>query len=118
MNVQNTVESKLKSAFEAEMLRVENESHMHAVPPNSETHFKVTLVSGVFDGVMKVKRHQMIYKVLADELAGPVHALALHLYTPEEWAESGQAAPGSPNCMGGSKGDDVMAAKLKQGACS
>ncbi|MBJ6138857.1 BolA family protein [Marinobacter litoralis] len=118
MQVQSAIETKLANAFEVKHLAVENESHMHSVPPNSETHFKVTLVSDGFDGVMKVKRHQMIYKVLAEELAGPVHALALHLYTPEEWAKTGQAAPDSPNCMGGSKGDAAMAAKLKQGVNS
>ncbi|WP_342630680.1 BolA/IbaG family iron-sulfur metabolism protein [Marinobacter alkaliphilus] len=118
MKVQNAIEAKLKDGFAAQLLAVENESHMHSVPPNSETHFKVTLVSPEFAGQMKVKRHQAIYKVLADELAGPVHALALHLYTPEEWAASGQAAPDSPGCMGGSKGDDAMAAKLGQGVNS
>lgn len=116
MKVQNVIETKLKNAFDAQVLSVENESHMHAVPPNSETHFKVTMVSPGFAGQMKVKRHQAVYAVLAEELAGSVHALALHLYTPEEWAASGQASPESPNCKGGSKGDAAMAAKLEQGA--
>lgn len=115
MKVQQAIETKLADAFDASVLSVENESHMHSVPANSETHFKVTLVSPAFDGQMKVRRHQSVYKVLAEELAGPVHALALHLYTPDEWNESGQASPDSPNCMGGSKGDESMAAKLKQG---
>lgn len=118
MKIQSAIETKLKNAFDAQVLAVENESHMHSVPPNSETHFKVTLVSPGFSGQMKVKRHQAIYAVLAEELAGPVHALSLHLYTPEEWVASGQASPESPNCMGGSKGDASMAAKLKQGASS
>ena len=104
MIIQAAIEEKLQ-ALEPAVVEVLNESHMHSVPPNSETHFKVTLVSGEFNGTMKVKRHQLIYKVLAEELAGPVHALALHLYTPEEWANTGQATPDSPNCMGGSKGD-------------
>lgn len=64
---------------------------------------------------MKVRRHQAIYKVLAEELAGPVHALALHLYSPEEWEATGHTAPESPNCMGGSKKDPVMAARTAQG---
>lgn len=115
MKVQQAIESKLNDAFQASILQVENESHMHSVPPNSETHFKVTMVSPDFEGQMKVKRHQTIYKVLADELAGPVHALALHLYTPEEWEASGQASPDSPNCMGGSKNDPAMAMKTGQG---
>jgi len=118
MKVQKAIETKLRDGFGTQLLAVENESHMHAVPPNSETHFKVTLVSPDFTGQSKVKRHQLIYRVLADELAGSVHALTLHLFTPEEWAASGQALPDSPECMGGSRGDRSMAAKLKQGADS
>ena len=115
MKIQNAIGTKLGKAFDARLLQVENESHKHSVPPNSETHFKVTLVSPDFQGQMKVKRHQAIYKVLADELAGEVHALALHLYSPEEWQATGQAAPESPNCMGGSKKDPAMAARASQG---
>lgn len=111
MRIQNTLETKLNEAFDASILQVENESHKHSVPPNSETHFKVTMVSPAFVGQMKVKRHQAIYKVLAKELemVGGVHALALHLYSPEEWEASGQVAPASPNCMGGSKADPQQA---------
>ncbi|TNE75091.1 MAG: BolA/IbaG family iron-sulfur metabolism protein [Gammaproteobacteria bacterium] len=115
MKIQNAIEAKLTKAFEALVLQVENESHKHSVPPNSETHFKVTLVSPDFEGQMKVRRHQAIYKVLAEELAGEVHALALHLYTPQEWEATGQSVPDSPNCMGGSKKDPVMAARTGQG---
>lgn len=107
MKIQNSIENKLSEAFDASHLYVENESHKHSVPPNSETHFKVTMVSPEFVGQMKVRRHQAIYKVLSEELemAGGVHALALHLYSPEEWEASGQVAPASPNCMGGSRAD-------------
>lgn len=108
MSVQQTIEQKLNGSFEVAHLSVENESHMHSVPANSETHFKVTLVSSGFEGQGKVKRHQAIYKVLAEEMAGGVHALALHLYTPEEWQAQGGEAPASPNCMGGSKHDPAF----------
>ncbi len=101
MNVQARIEDKLRS-LEPAHLTVENESHMHNVPADSQTHFKVTLVSERFAGLMPVKRHQQIYAALADELAGPVHALALHLYTPTEWQARGNARPDSPNCRGGS----------------
>ena len=104
MIVQAGIEEKLQS-LEPVVMEVLNESHMHSVPPNSETHFKVTLVSDVFVGIRKVQRHQKIYAILADELSGPVHALALHLYTNEEWQERQQASPDSPNCLGGSKGE-------------
>lgn len=100
MSIQASIEDKLR-ALDPEYLQVENESHMHSVPPNSETHFKVTLVSSRFEGLMPVKRHQQIYAVLAEELSGPVHALALHLYTPGEWQVRGGNRPDSPNCRGG-----------------
>jgi BolA family transcriptional regulator, general stress-responsive regulator len=100
MSIQAQIENKLQ-ALDPVYLAVENESHMHHVPPNSETHFKVTLVSSRFEGLMPVKRHQQVYSILADEKAGPVHALALHLYTPEEWEVRGGSRPDSPNCRGG-----------------
>ncbi|MBE0490488.1 MAG: BolA/IbaG family iron-sulfur metabolism protein [Halomonas sp.] len=102
MSIQATIEEKLQALAPA-FLAVENESHRHNVPANSETHFKVTLVSERLEGLMPVKRHQQVYALLADELAGPVHALALHLYTPAEWQASGQSRPDSPDCRGGSK---------------
>ncbi|KXS39741.1 MAG: BolA protein [Halomonadaceae bacterium T82-2] len=100
MSVQARIEEKLHT-LEPVHLSVENESHKHHVPPNSETHFKVTLVSTRFEGLMPVKRHQQIYALLAEELSGPVHALALHLYTPAEWDARGSQRPDSPNCRGG-----------------
>jgi BolA protein len=75
------------------------------VPPNSETHFKVVVVSAEFAGRGAVARHQLIYRLLADELAGPVHALALHTYTDAEWQRRAGAAPASPECLGGSHHD-------------
>lgn len=103
MVIQQQIEAKLKAQFSPEYLGVENESANHSVPPNSETHFKVVLVSPVFEGKSKVARHQQIYGALAEELAAGVHALALHLYTPEEWSSRMGESPASPNCLGGSK---------------
>ena len=102
MSIQTTIENKLHHAFNPQHCEVINESHMHSVPPNSETHFKVVIVSDHFVDQRSVGRHQSIYKLLAEELAGPVHALALHTYTESEWEINNQSAPDSPNCMGGS----------------
>jgi BolA protein len=76
---------------------------MHNVPQNSETHFKVTVVSEKFEGKRLLQRHRLINQILSDELAGPVHALAMHTYTSEDWAKKQQSSPQSPNCLGGSK---------------
>lgn len=100
MEVQHRIELALCGALAPQVLQVENESASHNVPPGSETHFKVTLVSDRFSGVTRIQRHRQVNQLLAELLAGPVHALALHLYTPEEWRERG-AAPVSPPCLGG-----------------
>ena len=102
MTIENDIRSKVESALTLQHLEVINESNNHNVPPGSESHFKLVVVSPEFNGKMLVARHRIMNKLLADELAGPVHALALHTLTPEEWAATG-VAPVSPPCMGGSK---------------
>lgn len=99
MSVAESIESKLAELSPSHLL-IENESHRHSVPENSETHFRLEIVSDRFEGVRSVKRHQLVYALLQDELNGPVHALAIHAFAPQEWA--GQA-PASPDCRGGNK---------------
>ncbi len=102
MNVQESIEEILRTTFAPSYLSVVNESHMHNVSPGSESHIKVVLVSQQFDGKREVARHQMVYRQLAGFLAGGVHALAMHTYTPAEWQSRLEQAPLSPECMGGS----------------
>ena len=52
-----------------------------------------------------MQRHQRVYGALADQLAGPVHALALHTFTADEWAARDGAVGASPDCRGGSRVD-------------
>ena len=81
MNVEETIRKKLTEAFAPLELEVINESHMHAghagSPGTGSSHFNVRIVSAAFDGLSRVDRQRQIYDVLKDELAGPVHALAL-----------------------------------------
>lgn len=100
--VQSSIESKLKS-INSEHFEVINESHMHSVPENSETHFKVILVTKEFSDKPRIQRHRFINELLKDELNGPVHALSLKLYTPEEWELHSPDSLKSPDCRGGSK---------------
>jgi BolA protein len=90
---QEIVEAKLRDKLEPQHLEVINESHMHSVAAGSETHFKVVVVSSLFEGMSPVKRHQLVYGALADELGkkpaqGGIHALAITSRTPGEWAAS------------------------------
>ena len=102
MQIQAQIEQKL-AVLAPTQLSVINESHQHNVPANSETHFKIVMVSPQFADMRQVARHQQIYQLLGDELKGGVHALALHLFTEQEWQAKNGQAPASPDCMGGSK---------------
>ena len=78
MSIQATIEQKLQQDLSPQYFTVENESHRHGGPA-TESHFKLTVVAEQFAELSRVKRHQHIYALLADELAGDVHALALHV---------------------------------------
>ncbi len=100
MQIRLLLEDKLQSAFHLTYLEVINESHKHNVPKNSETHFRVVLVSQNFEGMGRVKRHQQVYAILANELQNGIHALALKTYTPQEWQDSNHHKGKSPQCLG------------------
>ncbi len=100
---QQKIQRLLEENFSIKHIVLENESYMHSVPENSETHFKLVLVSNDFDGVRKVARHQKVYALTNPIMEEGLHALALHLYTVEEWATHNEHVPSSPNCLGGSK---------------
>jgi BolA protein len=93
MKVEDTIREKLAKAFTPASLIVENESAKHAGHAGArdhlgrvtgETHFRVLVVSAAFEGKSPVERHRQINAVLKDELAGPVHALAIKALTPAE----------------------------------
>ena len=103
MSVQQTIESKILNALSPNHLLVVNESHMHNVPPGSESHFKVVIVTDVFDGISRVRRHQQVNGILAKELKEDIHALSMQTMTPDEWFANGGQVMASPDCLGGSK---------------
>ena len=105
MKVQNTIEEKIKSSLAPQYLEVLNESNSHNVPPGSESHFKLTVVSDNFDGKMLLARHRIINQLLKEELEDSIHALSMHTYTPAEWEEKHGQSPKSPPCLGGAKSE-------------
>ena len=103
MNVtKQKLQKKLSVACNPQYLDIIDESANHNVPEGAESHFKVVAVSEQFSGKRAVQRHQQVYALLKDELENGIHALALHLYTPQEWQEKSSAPP-SPVCLGGDK---------------
>jgi BolA protein len=102
-SVQQAIEQKIMAELAPAHLDVVNESHMHSVPPGSESHFNVVVVSDAFEGQSRVNRHRTVNRILEAELASQIHALALHTHTAAEWAARGGHVLDSPECLGGSK---------------
>ena len=88
MSTKEAIINKLREAFSPESLDVTDESHLHeghaGHRPGGETHLRVHIVSPSFKGKSRVERHRMVNAVLAAELAGPVHALAIDVQAPGE----------------------------------
>ena len=101
--MQTRIEEKLAAALQPAHLDVVNESGNHNVPDGSETHFKVVVVAAAFEGERLLARHRRVNEALAAELAGGVHALAIHTYTTDEWRRRFGNAPMSPPCHGGER---------------
>jgi len=102
MSVQSQIENKLTERFSPASLEVLNESHTHNVPPGSESHFKVIIVSDAFAEQTLIQRHRAVNSSLSEELQ-IIHALSIHAFTPQEWLAKGNKAPTSPPCQGGGK---------------
>jgi len=88
MRTQELITEKLRKAFTPEILRVEDESHRHeghsGHRPGGATHFRLYIVSEAFRGKSRLERHRLVNATLASELAGGVHALAIHASAPGE----------------------------------
>lgn len=106
--VQRSIEARLVAAFSPTLLEVTNESDMHSVPPGSESHFRVLVVTDQFDGQPLVKRHRGINKALQAELDAGLHALSIIALTPVQYVRRNGPLPSSPRCRGGSTMDKEM----------
>ena len=87
--VADRIRRKLEAALQPQRLAIYNDSHLHAghhhgAQQGEETHFRLEIAAASFAGQNRVIRQRRVYTILAEELAGPVHALQLQLRTPEE----------------------------------
>ncbi|KAG1355213.1 SufE-like protein, chloroplastic [Cocos nucifera] len=83
------IKRKLQSALEASTLEIQDVSYQHAGHAGvkgdaNETHFNIKVVSPKFTGQSLIKRHRMVYDLLADELKSGLHAVSIVAKTPEE----------------------------------
>lgn len=88
MTTRDLITQKLTEAFAPQSLRVVDESERHighaGYRPGGESHYRVYIVAEAFRGKSRIERHRMINASLAQELAGGVHALAIHAAVPGE----------------------------------
>ena len=86
--VATAMRRKLEAALAPSMLEIDDDSAKHAghvgARAGGESHFNVRIVSAAFAGKSRVDRQRLVHGILAEELAGPVHALALSLKAPTE----------------------------------
>jgi BolA protein len=84
----DAIRDKLQTAFAPTRLEIVDDSARHAghagAREGGESHFNVTIQSPAFAGASRVARQRMVHKALADELAGPVHALTVKALAPGE----------------------------------
>jgi len=88
MAVADRIQTKLTDGLQPLRLEITDDSHLHAghagAREGGESHFTVEVVSAAFEGMGRVARQRLIYGLLKDEMAGPVHALALRTIAPSE----------------------------------
>lgn len=88
MSVADTMRRKLAERFQPTRLDIVDESYRHeghpGARPGGETHFAVAITAGEFAGKSRLARQRLVYETLAEELAGPVHALSLEVRAPGE----------------------------------
>jgi len=50
-------------------------------------HFRALIVSAAFEGLSKVRQHQLVYAALGDRMREEVHALSMTTLTPAQWQQ-------------------------------
>jgi len=86
---QERMHELLTAAFAPEHLTIEDESHLHVGHAGAAAgggHYQVRIVSAVFTGQSRVRRHQLIYQALEEMIDGEIHALGISAKTPQETA--------------------------------
>ncbi len=99
VKIQSLLEKKLREGLNPLLLEVVNESANHNVPEDSESHFRVLIVSERFNGLSLVQRHQMVHRLVAEQIKDKIHAFSQQTFTQKEFEDRGGRLPiSSPPC--------------------
>ena len=92
--------AKVTAAFSPVHVELENESQKHA-SGGAESHFKIFVVSAMFEGVPLLQRHRLVNDAIRGGASNlPCHALSISAKTPSQWS-GGAAMHKTPECGGG-----------------
>jgi BolA family transcriptional regulator, general stress-responsive regulator len=90
VDTRTRIEQKLRNTFDPVEVDVIDQSAEHAghAGASGGGHYRVILVSGVFEGLNQVQRHRRVYEALAEEMRTSIHALSMTCLSRSEY-ESG-----------------------------
>lgn len=100
--IEKIIRDKITQTFDPYYYDVINESYKHNVSKDSESHFKIIIVSNKFNNNNLIQRHRLVNTLLHEELKTYIHALSIQAKTIEEW-EKNPTIISTPNCLGGHK---------------
>ena len=81
---------RMRQALQAlapSVLEIEDESHLHAGHAGAATgrgHFRVRIVSAMFEGRSPIERHRMVYAALGELMQTDIHALSINAQPQQE----------------------------------
>jgi len=100
--IEKIIRDKILQSFNPFYYDVINESYKHNVSKDSESHFKIIIISEQFENMNLIQRHRLVNKLLQNELTYSIHALSIQTKTIKEW-EKNSNIQSTPNCLGGHK---------------
>ena len=88
--------NNLNESINISSLKIINESFMHNVPKDSESHFKVIIVSDDFKNLSQINRHKLVYTSL-ETIMNDIHAISIQSFSEDEYRIN-PAILDSPEC--------------------
>jgi BolA protein len=86
--VAEQMKARLEAAFAPSRLEIVDDSENHrghaGHREGGESHFTVVIEAAAIAGLGRVERQRRVNHALAEELAGPVHALSIRASAPGE----------------------------------
>ena len=77
MATAESIEHSIAAGLDCTHLQVAGDGH----------HWEALIVSRAFEGLSKVRAHQLVYQTLGDRMREEIHALSMTTLTPAQWEE-------------------------------